>query len=501
VAIGLVCSRFLVSVGTFVSLGAWLINGNPITKFKTAFTNKWVWVLISFYLWHVCSLLWSADYTYAWQDLRIKIPILVFPILLASVPLSFIQLKKVFNVYILTLLIISIYYFISFYIIHRTANADYRAFNRFDSHIRYGLQLIFGIVICMYTFLNANAKINKWYYIFLAFCFVITLYILKSFNAYIVFIIILFLILKQASKAIQEFKIAFILVSTISFGTLLFGIYVFYDEYKKMAENSYTVFNFNDKTKNGFDYYHDTEDGMTENGYKTMSYICNTELYKAWTNRSKVAIREKEGYNTLVYYTLVRYLTSKGLRKDDAGVLALSNEDIVNIENGCTNYKYCQDNKIRTRVYEFWYEIKEYELVGNPNGHSVPLRFEYWRTAWHLFQRFPVIGSGIGDYENVFLEQYDLDKSILTKENRLRSHNQFLSILSALGIIGFSLFLISLFYPLRAKLAEPWLYQMFLTIIFFSFFGEDTLETQIGVTLYAFWNSLLLFSQKQMPMQ
>jgi hypothetical protein len=501
VAIGLVCSRFLVSVGTFLAIGAWLVNGNPLSKFKIALSNKWVWVLISLYLLHALSLFWSSEYTYAWIDLRIKIPLLIFPILLASVPLSYAQVKKIFNIYVLTLLVISVYYFVSFYIIRRSASADYRSFNRFDSHIRYGLQLIMGTVICVHAFLKGETKINKWYYIFLSLFFILTLYILKSFNAYIVFLIVLFFILKYASKQYYQFKLLFVLVSLASAGLIAFGAYIFYDEYKNMAKIDTSIINPNEKTKGGLDYYHDTENEMTENGFRTMAYICNPEIYKAWEMRSRLPIISVEGYHTNTYYALQRYLTSKGLRKDAEGIRALNNDDIINIENGCTNFKYCQNNRIRTRVHEFWYEIKEYELLNNPNGHSVPLRFEYWKTASHIIKRYPFLGTGIGDYENEFYQQYNLDDSILTADNRLRSHNQFLSMTVAFGFLGLCIFCISLFYPLRANLLEPWIYQIFLIIIFFSFFGEDTLETQIGVTFYAFWNSLLIFSKKEMAIQ
>jgi hypothetical protein len=55
-------------------------------------------------------------------------------------------------------------------------------------------------------------------------------------------------------------------------------------------------------------------------------------------------------------------------------------------------------------------------------------------------------------------------------------------------------FLFTLVYPfLENKNSHTILYQIFFIIIFFSLFTEDTLETQVGITLYAFFNSFLLF--------
>jgi hypothetical protein len=495
VAIGLVCSRFLVSVGTFMAAGAWLISGNPLRKLKFSLSNRWTWILISLFLWHVLSLLWSSDWTYGWKDIRIKLPLFIFPILISAWPLDLGQLKKVFLIYISAIVVISLYYFLHFYFLNDSLQEDYRTFNRFDSHIRYGLQLVFGVVICVYFFLH-NKESRPWVYLVVSAFFIFTLYIVKSFNAYIVFMIVLVFLLKRLAHYFQQLRLLYLSIILSSIAVSAFGIYIFYDEYKLIAEDGLTQLDLNDKTKLGAAYYHDVEDNMTENGYRTMSYICNEEIYATWQQKSKIAIRDSAGYHKEIYYVLLRYLTSKGLRKDAEGINALNQDDIKNIESGCANFMYCKNNKIRSRVHEFWYEIKEYELMGNPNGHSVPLRFEFWKTAWHIIKRYPMFGTGIGDYKNEFIKQYELDNSILSEENRLRSHNQYLSIFAALGFVGLLIFCFSLYYPIRFNVYEPWLLRMFLLIISFSFIGEDTLETQIGLTFFAFWNSLLIFSHK-----
>jgi len=76
----------------------------------------------------------------------------------------------------------------------------------------------------------------------------------------------------------------------------------------------------------------------------------------------------------------------------------------------------------------------------------------------------------------------------------LRSHNQFLAITVAFGVIGLVVFLFSLAYPavaLRNYLHG--LYFVFLLIAVVSFFTEDTLETQSGVSFFAFFNTLFIW--------
>jgi len=105
-----------------------------------------------------------------------------------------------------------------------------------------------------------------------------------------------------------------------------------------------------------------------------------------------------------------------------------------------------------------------------------------------------LIGVGTGDIAKSFDEQYEKSNSLLKKENRLRSHNQYLSIAVTFGVIGLLWFLFTLFYPAyKMKMYSDILYLSFFFIAVFSFFTEDTLETQAGVTFYAFLNSLFLF--------
>ena len=54
-------------------------------------------------------------------------------------------------------------------------------------------------------------------------------------------------------------------------------------------------------------------------------------------------------------YTMFRYLTSKGLRKDSVGVSKLTILDVKNIEHGITNYKYVTTG-FRKRMNDIFYD-------------------------------------------------------------------------------------------------------------------------------------------------
>jgi O-antigen ligase len=105
------------------------------------------------------------------------------------------------------------------------------------------------------------------------------------------------------------------------------------------------------------------------------------------------------------------------------------------------------------------------------------------------------LGVGTGDIALAFEDQYIKMDSKLKPEFRHRAHNQFLATFVTFGIIGLVWFLISLIYPAIAlKKVFNYHYAVFWIIIMFSMVVEDTLETQMGASLFAFFNAFLLFA-------
>ena len=105
-----------------------------------------------------------------------------------------------------------------------------------------------------------------------------------------------------------------------------------------------------------------------------------------------------------------------------------------------------------------------------------------------------MIGVGTGDINQAYADKYESLNSMLVPQFRHRAHNQFLAIFVTFGVIGFIWFLISLIYPgLKMKKMYRYHYFVFWITLMLSMLVEDTLETQMGVTLFAFFNALLLF--------
>jgi hypothetical protein len=217
-------------------------------------------------------------------------------------------------------------------------------------------------------------------------------------------------------------------------------------------------------------------------------------LEETWNKRSKIKYTDKDLKGNEIDFTLIRFLTSKGVRKDEDAVNALSSEEVASIERGVVNVNYQNISSLEGRVHEIFWELELYKTSGDPNGHSITQRFEFWKAALGIIKENMLLGVGTGDIKNAFELEYDKMNSPLHKEWRLRSHNQYLSITVAFGVLGLIWFLITLIYPmLLLNKTYDYLYVTFFFIAIVSFFTEDTLETQAGVTFFAFFNSFFLF--------
>lgn len=188
-------------------------------------------------------------------------------------------------------------------------------------------------------------------------------------------------------------------------------------------------------------------------------------------------------------------MAEKGYRKDAESVDKLTSEEIRQIESGVANADYLDNFNIRARISQVLQGYTSYRVNNNPNASSFIQRIEYWKTSVYLIKNKPVFGYGTGDLQNVFDQAYNDTNSKLLPEYRHRSHNQFLAIAIAFGLVGWLIFMLALIYPAvyLGKFSNYYFF-IFFIIATISFLTEDTLETQAGVTFFAFFSALLLFN-------
>jgi O-antigen ligase len=134
---------------------------------------------------------------------------------------------------------------------------------------------------------------------------------------------------------------------------------------------------------------------------------------------------------------------------------------------------------------------------GNPSGHSVTQRLLYLEAAAGIIRQHWLAGVGTGDILDAYHDYYRDTNSILTEKWRLRAHNQYLTFVVTFGIIGFLWIMLSFILPVfREDKWGNYFFIMFFLIGFLSMLNEDTLETHIGISFFAFFYSLFLLGQK-----
>lgn len=492
-------SKFLMSLSQIILVCNWVFEGGLKNKLISFKNNKAALIVSSLILLHFLGLIYTSDFGYAFKDIRIKGPLLILPLILStSKPLSEKYIYTILKFFVAAILVGTlISTLILTGVIHRNL-VDVRSVSIFISHIRFALLICVTIFISGYFFYYSTKSISKVIWTVIMLWLIIFLVMTESLTGLSAFC---FTILVISIYAIFKSKIKLVKYSAFLFIALV-GMSIFYVSVQMgKADPVVEKIDFSkleQTTVHGNPYTHVLDSRLTENGHYIWIYVSEKELEEAWNKRSEIKFSEKDLKGNDIVFTLARFLSSKGLRKDADAVNSLSNEEVKAIERGVVNVTYQNLSSLDRRLHEIAWELDVYKNGGDPNGHSLTQRFEFWKAALGIIKEHLIFGVGTGDIQKAFEQQYDKVNSPLLKEWRLRSHNQYLSITVAFGLVGLIWFLITLFYPmvLMGKTFD-YLYVTFLLIAIVSFLTEDTLETQAGVTFYAFFNSFFLFIMKK----
>ena len=410
--------------------------------------NRLLHLLIAFYLLHAVSLLWSDNISYGINDLRIKAPLLVVSTILIAKPILNSDRNKLYLLLILSLLVTSVINFCHYqFLLNAHLAKDIRELSFFGSHIRYGILLAFGIGICL--FLSREFKRFSIGLISCAAWFIFYTYYSQVLSGLLSLLVVFIL---YAVLYFRERK--WVLISgAILCLTILIGTAAFlFSKEKEM----------------------------------TSPISQSSELKDAWNKRSRLAFDSLDLKNQPLKTTLSRYIASKGFSPNKISVNKLSEDDVHNIENG---YADIHETGLgfRARLYGLKYQIHH---AGNPNGHSLLQRIESWKTAGQIIKENWIFGVGAGDVADKFEQKYKENKSLLIAENRIRAHNSFLTYWLSFGIIGLVLFTYIQYSFFQFEWRNVnYLGLLFIGLSLISFLLEDTLETQTGVTFFAFFYS------------
>ncbi len=492
--------NFIITLCCILLTAFWIFDGNFKSKFATLLTRK-----SSLFLSIICATILLRPIVQlpekeALQFLVSKLPFLIYLIAIGShTELSAKKFHCLMLIFVAGVVVNTIFSF-GCYLFNLTDTLNFRAIGVFMSHIRLSLFAIVAASVCVHylffcrDFANTKTTIFLsvslcWLAFFIIFSKILIAYVIVS-----ILLIVLSIVLAYRYKS---FSSAIAIIVAISVLLLTFCVLLYSECRYFIYHDTHSTEQLRTKTARGNDYVHSTENPTIENGHIVYINVCETELDSCWklkTGRSIYDLNET-GYKYL--HVLYRYMASKNLWKDADGFAELSDEDIQNILDGFTNYRFTSNLSINKRIYESFWEIYMYINGGNPDGHSITQRLEFHKCAMETLKRYPWFGTG-GLIGSEMYKTYQETNSPLSQKNWNLPHNQFFHIAVTTGLIGLLLFLIcitGMIIYTRNKwntITASWFIAMLV-----SFCSEDTLNTHAGLVFCILLGSIILFAQPE----
>lgn len=468
--IALPTSKAFMSISILLLVLNILLEADYKSYYANLKNSKIFLLIVALFIWHLISLLWSNNTDYGLHDVKVKLPLLVLPLVFISKPLESKNWRIVLGFFVATIVFTSIYNFLAYH--HLIGNYhfdDIRGLSLFSSHVRYSLLVSAAIATALYFIIYKRDKYQLIFVFALGWLLFYSYYsqvisgLITTIGVITVYIIYF---LWKINKWVGIASLTTVLIIVLLGANYLFSPVKYNpDDFKNLPK----------QTINGNAYSHRLAEVCPETNKPINIFINREELKKEWEKVSKLEFEGKTPKGHPMDITLIRYMASLDLTKDSLGFQSLTSEDIDKIEHGCASV-YCTG--IMARVSSLKYQLGNNK---DPNGHSLLQRFEFWRTAIHIAQQNLIFGVGVGDVQDLFDISYENQHSKLSKENRKRSHNMYLTILLSIGLPGLFLFMWLHAEILTSQLQEGYILgASLITIVLLSYLIEDTIETQTG---------------------
>lgn len=495
--IGLMLMAFFMPLSIFMTNASlimiavnWVLEGRYREKLSRISGGWTILLFCSIYIVHLLWLVNTSNFAYAANDLRVKLPLLILPIVIGtSVPILSKRLNQILLVFVGGVFV-SACIGVSARLFGFGDN--FRDMAMFVSNIRLSLMSCLSIFIVMY-FIAKGIFFKRWMNVLAVLVILLMLVfmsLIQSITGYVCLLVALVAVLiaisvRSKRKLYSRLCLALAIIVPLAVAGLL--AFCIHDFYKPTCENVQL-----EKTANGIPYDAVPSDGTIENGNVVCMNISRQELEQVWPKRSSIPLDSLDRRGQYIYYTLLRYMTSLGLTKDAEGVAKLSPDDIKNIESGETNYRFVRNGGLLNRIYVIIWEFDVYRKTGDCNGHSVTQRVEFLRYGLKLIGRNFFFGTGEGDVNDGYQSIYEEENTTLMQEYWHRAHNQFVTFFIAFGVFGFLICVFAWFYPaLSGFRSRNYYFLIFFLIATISMFSDDTLETSTGAVFVAYFYSLL----------
>jgi hypothetical protein len=491
-------SVYVISVSVFLLIGNWLLEGNLKSKFIRVYRRKSLLLLVSIFLLYLIGMVWTENVLDGAKRILSMMPFLAMTVILGTTkPLSRKELKFILVVFV-TATFVSCFLGVGKYFgWFGNKITDIREISMFIYIGYLALMGNFAILILLYFifydyFSKTTGEIVV--YAILIVWFVFYIFFLRSVMGIVIFFIVIpsFLIIlipKIHSRLWRQIlyfiPIVFILSVVILLGISIARYYHVHDE---------ELTNLERLTANGNEYYHNTDARQIENGHYVWIYVCQEEMKQEWNQISRFDYDGMDQKGQYIKYTLIRYLTSKGVRKDSSGVHQLDSNDVDLIESGYANYIFSNKFGLYQRIYQIIWEIDNYHKTGEVFSHSVAQRIAFTIQVLKIYHNHLLFGVGTGDVRESMIRQSKADNLQFQEDWIGQPHNQYLNFLATFGLFGFCWIFFALIYPMfLEKKQNILLFNMFFILYTISMFSFDMFDAHVGVSFFAFFYSLFLY--------
>lgn len=488
-------SQALVSIFGGIVLGVALLEDTLKNKIRRFNENRFLLFIPGIFLIYLLSFIINYQAGNSLYDLQKALFFLIIPTaFMIGKPLSGNQKRFLFYAFGLAIFVATVVALINWGLRSESSNFGIHKISLI-SHIRFSFQLIlifwFFVILVYYNTIRLN-KYIKTGLLLLALYFLLFLFFQQSltgliaFGASILFAVFLLIQTQKRYRIILLSILAgFVLIP------LLYGLWIVNSFYKIEKINIETI----EKTTSlGNFYEHDFENPAVENGHYTFLYVCHDEMREEWNKISTKKYDDLLPNGFPLYSTLIRYLTSKGLKKDADGIKSLTAQDIQNVESGISNIIFQQKKyTLYPRIYQTVWEFYMYSETGNPNYQSFSQRIEFTKAALTIIKENFWFGVGAGNWKEEFKKAYVSNKSKLEESLYASSHNQYLNYMVKFGFTGLLVILFFIIYPvIKSKSYHDPLFLIFLVFLFFANFADSNFETHMGSSFFLFFYCLFV---------
>jgi hypothetical protein len=441
---------------------------------------------------------WSANLPTALVKIKNNLPLAMLPLIMStSAPLSQKSKIRLMQWFVLAVSVAAAICLFVYYENPAATTRDFRKISLFMPHIRFALLIIMAIFILLYHsfyLIPKEMRLQKILQVIVALMLAAFLLVLRSFAGIIILFITLTAFAIRASTISGREWIRNSIVICVITVTVVVVSFIAIADIRNFHPHAVDPATLEERTASGNLYEHNLTDKMLENGHYVSLYICEPELKKQWNLRSTILYDSGDHKGQPVRMTLIRYLTSKGLRKDSAGLNRLGDDEIRAIENGRANYRFKTRPGLYQRLYETLWEIHIWRTTGFVSYHSFGQRIVFYQTAGEVIRDHFLSGVGTGDVYDSMLETTRRNHKSIERRWKGEPHNQYAFLFMSFGIFGFAWILFTWIYPVYVNKAyRQLLFNLFAAVMLISMTVLDTTESYDNMVFFAFFYTLFVF--------